>query len=85
MWNGFAWAEKVFLGIAETDYMWTKNLNDLDKSGSCVIACLIVEDMCYVANVGDFRAIMSAEGGNKIYALSWDHWPNDELEKLWIQ
>jgi serine/threonine protein phosphatase PrpC len=33
--------------------MRTKNMNDLDKSGSCVIAVLIVEDMCYVANVGD--------------------------------
>lgn len=84
IWNGFAWAEKCYLGIAETEYMWTKNINDLDKSGSCVIACLIVEDMCYVANVGDSWAIMSAEGGNKIYALSWDHRPNDEIEKIRI-
>jgi len=28
---------------------------------------------------------MSAEGGNKIYALSRDHRPNDELEKMRIQ
>jgi len=41
--------------------------------------------MAYVANVGDSWAIMSAEGGNKIYALSRDHRPNDELEKMRIQ
>lgn len=70
--------------MAETEFMRTKNMNDLDKSGSCVIAVLIVEDMCYVANVGDSRAIMSAEGGNKIYALSRDHRPNDDLEKMRI-
>lgn len=37
--------------------------------------------MCYVANVGDSRAIMSADGGNKIYALSRDHRPTDEIEQ----
>lgn len=37
--------------------------------------------MWYVANVGDSRAIMSADGGNKIYALSRDHRPNDEIEQ----
>lgn len=59
-------------------------MNDLDKSGSCAITCLIVDEMVYIANVGDSWAIMSAEGGNKIYALSRDHWPNDELEKMRI-
>lgn len=34
-----------------------------DKSGSCAIIVLIVENTCYVANVGDSRAIMSAEEG----------------------
>lgn len=40
-----------------------------------------IEDMCYVANVGDSRAIMSSDGGNKIYVLSRDHRPMDELEE----
>ena len=36
--------------------------------------------MCYIGNVGDSRAIMSAESGGKIYALSRDHRPMDEIE-----
>lgn len=37
--------------------------------------------MCYIANVGDSRAVMSGEGGNKVYNLSRDHKPNEENEQ----
>lgn len=67
----------------------------LDKSGSCAIVVLIVGDMCYIANVGDSRAILSAGGatpGNtlikpiiqgtpSVFPLSKDHKPCDEAEK----
>ena len=36
--------------------------------------------MCYVANVGDSRAIMSADCGEKIFLLSTDHKPTEEVE-----
>jgi protein phosphatase PTC2/3 len=52
----------------------------LDKSGSCAITCLFIDDMCYIINVGDSRALMSANGGLYTVALSRDHKPNDEHE-----
>jgi protein phosphatase 2C family protein 2/3 len=57
------------------------NINMLDKSGSCAITCLFVDDVCYIANVGDSRALMSADGGNYTIDLSRDHKPNDDLEQ----
>lgn len=37
--------------------------------------------MCYVANVGDSRAVMSGESGQRIFPLSKDHKPMDEQEQ----
>ena len=51
-----------------------------DKSGTCAIVTLIVGDMCYVANVGDSRAVMSGNHGTRIFPLSRDHKPTDEHE-----
>ena len=51
-----------------------------DKSGSCAIVVLIVQDIVYTANVGDSRAVLSANGGQKIIPLSRDHKPGDEDE-----
>lgn len=35
----------------------------VERSGSCAIVALIVADMCYIANVGDSRAVLSAHLG----------------------
>ena len=51
-----------------------------DRSGSCAIIVLVVESECFVANVGDSRAIMSADKGKKLFLLSRDHRPNEEYE-----
>ena len=51
-----------------------------ERSGSCAIIVLVVESECYVANVGDSRAIMSADKGKKLFLLSRDHRPNEEYE-----
>ena len=52
----------------------------VDNSGSCAIVVLIVNDMCYVANVGDSRAVLSANGGRNCLEISKDHKPNEEGE-----
>jgi len=36
-----------------------------EKSGSCACVVMIVEDMVYIANVGDSRAILSANNGKE--------------------
>ena len=78
--NGFRAAEKFFLENA-VDH----DGNVKDKSGSCAVICLIVGDMCYIANVGDSRAIMSGNLGKKLFPLSRDHKPNDPLERKRIE
>ena len=52
----------------------------VDRSGSCAIVVLIVEDVCYTANVGDSRAILSMNSGHTVKALSRDHKPSDVHE-----
>jgi hypothetical protein len=37
--------------------------------------------MCYIANVGDSRAVMSCDLGNEVRELTNDHKPNDPNEK----
>lgn len=53
----------------------------MDKSGSCAVFALLVEDTLYVGNVGDSRAILSCEGGKRVVCLTEDHKPNQEGEK----
>ena len=74
--RGFEKAERLFM-----EKIYNPVTNELkDKSGSCAIVVLIVQDMCYVANVGDSRAVLSSDQGKKIYALSLDHKPGEESE-----
>ena len=75
--SGFAAAEKKYLEMAHQSL----KQGQLDRSGSCAIVVLIVGDMCYVANVGDSRAVLSGDSGAKTYTLSRDHKPSDELEQ----
>ena len=52
----------------------------VERSGSCANVCLIVGDICYIANVGDSRAIMSSNGGTVVEPLSKDHKPSEKDE-----
>ena len=41
--------------------------------GSCALIVLVVNDKCYIANVGDSRAILIENQVKKIIDLSKDH------------
>ena len=41
---------------------------------------LIVGEICYVANVGDSRAVLSSNSGQLMTPLSRDHKPSDVEE-----
>ena len=55
-------------------------MGEVDKSGSCAIVALVIDDMCYIANTGDSRALLSADGGKHVITLSNDHKPTDDIE-----
>ena len=74
--NGFLYAEKDFLN----NYALSKdNECIIDKSGSCAIILLIVDNKIYIANCGDSRAIMSIN--NELREITIDHKPNFPNEK----
>lgn len=85
--EGFKEAEHFFLEIVENaadeamrEAGETNFEGFVDNSGSCAIVSIIIDSKVYIANVGDSRAIMSAEGGKRVLALSKDHKPNEEGE-----
>lgn len=76
---GFEEAETKFLiGVQQ-------QTGNYDQSGSCAIVLLIIKDACYVANVGDSRAVMSVEKGMRLHELSHDHKPNSATERERIE
>jgi len=72
--RGFAEAEKVFCSKA------IENKDELDTSGSCAVVLLLVDETCYLINVGDSRAVCSMNYGNISKSLTRDHKPCDILE-----
>lgn len=81
--------EAIKAGFADAEEQFLEQIDDSGKpdySGSCANVVLVIKDICYVANVGDSRAIMSADRGMRLFELSQDHKPNlpkerDRIEK----
>ena len=79
--EAFNKAEETFKSMA---YDSTKNIL-LDKSGSCALIMLIINNYLFSINLGDSRAIYSYDTGKYLYQITRDHKPNDEIERTRIE
>lgn len=57
----------------------------LDKSGSCVLSLLIIDDICFISYLGDSRGLYSFDSGTQFFQITRDHKPNDPIEKARIE
>ena len=72
---GFQQADKLFLEKS------VKDDKIVDKSGSCALILLIIDNKIYVANVGDSRCLISMKNGLIRKDVTRDHKPNYPYEK----
>ena len=77
--DAFKTADTEFKKIA------IQNNKLVDKSGSCAVMALIINNMIYAINLGDSRALYSRKGGQEFYQITRDHKPNDQKEKARIE
>ena len=73
---GFQSAEKDFL-----ENYAVKNNKVIDKSGSCALILLSINNLLYIANVGDSRCVISCKNGRILKDVTRDHKPNYPYEK----
>ena len=73
----FLQAEKRFFSMV-TD---TESGKLIDKSGSCAVSALIMDEWCFIINLGDSRGLYSFDSGNKLFQITRDQKPNDPIEK----
>lgn len=73
--KGFEQAEQAFRTMA------LQNPEEVDISGSCAVVVLVVNDLCYIANLGDSRVVSSFYSGNRAKQLTIDMKPSEEAEQ----
>lgn len=56
-------------------------LSEFNRSGSCALVLIVIDDICYIANLGDSRALLSQNYGKKMFQITNDHKPGEESEK----
>ena len=81
IYEAYSKAEQEFQSIA---FDSQKNIL-LDKSGSCSISIIIIDEWCYVTNLGDSRALFSFDSGKFLFQISRDHKPQDFIERVRIE
>ena len=79
--EAFMNAERAFMSKAIDKN--TKSL--IDKSGSCALVMLIINDILYAINLGDSRALLSTDSGTNLLQITRDHKPNDDIERRRIE
>ena len=62
-----------------------ENKRLIDKSGSCALISLIIDEWCYLSYLGDSRALYSYDSGNQLFQISRDHKPGDMKERTRIE
>ena len=56
-----------------------------DKSGSCALVTVIADNIVYIANIGDSRALISSYYGREVTQITEDHKPQMKREKKRIK
>ena len=79
--EAFTKSEEEFLSLA---FDAQKGIM-LDKSGSCALSTLFIDEWCFITYLGDSRGIYSFDSGNQLFQISRDHKPNDPIERARIE
>ena len=74
--EAFEEADRAFLENA----MYDGDDGKHDRSGSCGLVVMVVDDTCYLCNLGDSRAVLSQNSGQSRMPLTRDHKPSDKFE-----
>ena len=68
--NDVEMAIKEGFNQAETEFLQEAKFKGPENSGSCALIALVVNSKCYVANVGDSRAVLSMKKGEDTIGLT---------------
>ena len=81
IYDSFMQSEEEFKSISFD----SQNMTMLDKSGSCALSALFINEWCFISNLGDSRALYSLDSGKNLLQITRDHKPNDLIEKTRIE
>jgi len=71
--NGIFRAEKEFLLKSRSEF-------EINKSGACALCVIFINNVCYFANTGDCRGVISSGKGKSKKTVTEDHKPNSDKE-----
>lgn len=89
IFNSSFFPTKPMNAIYDAFKNWEKDFQNLcykngvlyDNSGSCALIALILNNTCYMVNLGDSRALYSYNKGKQLFQITNDHKPENPKEK----